>query len=88
MWIIVSFLVGAGLVACVWWLRSKDIQLTWYEWLLGILGVIALVFAFENFFGSYAEYESHSAPYFLYVFLPLGLILLAIVWQLVARRSR
>ena len=85
---LIAGLVGAGVLAMVLWMRSKDIQATWYEWLIGIVGFLMLLFTFQNFFASYAEAESGAAIMFLPVLGLPALILLGVAWQLVARRQR
>ena len=88
MWLIVNLLIGAAFVALLWWLRSRDIKLTWYEWLMGLLGFILAIFAFQNFFASLSEYEPDAAPIFLLVFLIPAVILIAIAAQLAIRHHR
>ena len=88
MWFVISFLLGVGLLAFVWWLRSRDIKLTWYEWLIGILGLVVLLFGLQNLVGSFAENEPEAAWVFLYTLVPAGLIIIAIALQLVVRRQR
>jgi uncharacterized membrane protein len=69
-------------------MRSRDIKATWYEWLIGIVGFLMLLFALQNFFASYAEAESGAAIMFLPVLGLPALILLGVAWQLIARRQR
>ena len=88
MWFIIALIVGAGLTALVLWLRRQDVSLTWYEWLIGIVGLALLLFTIQNFFGSLAEIESTAANMLLLVIGLPALILLVIAWQLVARRQR
>jgi len=75
MWIIIAFMLGAGLMALVLWLRSRKIVLTWYEWLLGALGLALLLFSLQNFFASNAELVPVVPGMFLRVFGLPGLIL-------------
>ena len=88
MWLIVGLIVGAAVLALVLWLRNRDIKVTWYEWLIGIVGLLLLMFTIQNFFGSQAELESDAASMFLLVTGLPALILLAVAWQLIARRQR
>jgi hypothetical protein len=85
---VIAGLLGAGILALVFWMRSKDIKATWYEWIIGIVGFLMLLFTFQNFFASYAEAESGAAIMFLPVLGLPALILLGVAWQLVARRQR
>jgi hypothetical protein len=88
MWLIIGLIVGAAILALSVWLRNKGINLTWYEWLIGAVGLILLLFTVQNFLGSQAELEPNAAYMFLLVTGLPALILLAVAWQLAARRSR
>ncbi len=69
-------------------LRNRRFKLAWYEWLLGILGVVLLLFGIQNFTASFAEMEP-TAGYMLILFTGLpAVILLAVVWRLAVRRAR
>jgi hypothetical protein len=88
MWLIVGLIFGAAILGLVFWLRSRNIKLAWYEWLIGAVGVLLLLFTAQNFFGSQAEFESTAANMFLLVSGLPAIILLAVAWQLAARRQR
>lgn len=88
MWFIIALILGAGLLALVLWLRSRDIKVTWYEWLIGVVGLLLLLFTIQNFAGSFIELEPTAAWMFLLVTGLPALILLAVVWQLAWRRHR
>ncbi len=88
MWLIIGLVAGAALLALVLWLRGRDIKVTWYEWLIGAVGLLLLLFTIQNLLGSFAELESTAAYMFLLVTGLPSIILLAVAWQLVARRQR
>jgi uncharacterized membrane protein len=88
MWLIIGLIVGAAILGLSVWLRNKGINLTWYEWLIGAIGLVLLLFTIQNFFGSQAELEPNAAYMFLLVTGLPALILLAVAWQLAARRSK
>ncbi len=88
MWLVINLLLGAGVLAFVLWLRSRDIKMTGYQWLIGVVGLGVCLFGLQNVVGSFAEHEGNAALVFLYTFIPVGLILIAVAWQLVARRQR
>jgi hypothetical protein len=88
MWLIIGLVAGAAVLGLVLWMRGKDIAVKWYEWLVGALGLVLLLFTIQNFTGSLAELESTAANMFLLVTGLPALILLAVYWQLVARRQR
>lgn len=88
MWFLVTLVLGAGITALVLWLRNRDIKVTWYEWLIGVVGLSSLVFGISHYFGSLAELYSYAGMMGLLIFGISGLILLALSWQLIARRQR
>ncbi len=88
MWLIIGLIAGAAVLGLVIWMRSRNIAIKWYEGLIGALGLVALLFTIQNFAGSLAELESTAANMFLLVTGLPALILLAVAWQLIARRQR
>jgi uncharacterized membrane protein len=88
MWLIIGLIAGAAALGLVLWLRGKDVAVKWYEWLIGALGLVLLLFTIQNFAGSIAEIESTAANMFLLVTGLPAIILMAVSWQLVARRQR
>jgi len=88
MWLIIGLILGASFLGLMMGLRTRKISLTWYEWLIGILGLGLLLFTIQNYFGSLAEIEPKAAYMFLLVTGLPSLILLAIAWQLVIRRIK
>ncbi len=88
MWLIMGLIFGAGLVALFLWLRSRGIVVTWYEWLIGALGLLLLLFTIQNFVASFAEHEPTAAWRFLLVFGVPAIILLAIACLLPWWRRR
>jgi len=70
-------LLGAAIVGLGVWLASRDIKFPWYAWLIGIIGVLLLMFSIQNYFGSIAEDESAAATkHLLFEGIP-ALILIA-----------
>lgn len=85
---IIGVVVGAAVVWLVFWLRSRNIQVAWYEWLIGVVGVLLLIFTIQNFIASIAELENTAGTMFLLVLGLPAIILMAVAWQLIARRQR
>lgn len=85
---ILALIVGGLVVALVLWLRSRDMGLTWYELLIGAVGLLLLLFTIQNYFGARAEFESGAANLFLLITGLPSLVLLAVTWQLAVRRQR
>lgn len=84
----IGLLVGAAILALVFWLRSRNIHVKWYEWLIGAVGFLLLIIAVQHYVGSMAEYVSQSAWMGLLAFGIPALILFAVAGQLIARRQR
>lgn len=88
MWFLIGLVVGSLILGLIWGMKHSNSNLVWYEWLIGIAGLALLLFTTQNFFSSLAELESQAAYMFLLVTGLPSLILLAITWQLVARRHK
>jgi len=87
-WFIIALVVGAAVAGLVFWLRSRNIKVTWYEWLIGALGVLFLLMTIQNFITAFAEVEEKAAWMFLLIFGLPALILLAVAVSLPWRRHR
>ena len=88
MWLIVGLLVGAGVLAVALWSNNRGVSIKWYDWLIGVIGLLLLLFTVQNFFGSNSELEPTAANLFLLVTGLPAIILMAVAWQLITRRSR
>ena len=88
MWFIVALAIGAAVLALAWWLSSRGVKVSWYEWLIGIVGVLLLLFTIQNYFGSQDEFESEAAGMFWLVTGLPALILLVVASVLTWRRQR
>lgn len=88
MWLIIGLAVGAGVLALALWLRSRDIAVKWYEWLIGAVALLLLIFTIQNFVGSQFELEPTAASMFMLVSGLPGIILGAIAVALIWRRQR
>lgn len=86
MWLIIGLIIGAGLLAWVYWIRERHVKITWYEWLLGIIGLMVLLFAIENFTKFLAEHETRAAWRFLLIAGLPSLMLLSLYFLLPWRR--
>lgn len=88
MLVLITLLLGAGLATLLFWLRSRSISLKWYEWVLGVIGLVLVIFAIQHYFGSISEMAYKAGTMGLAVFGIPGIILLVLAWQLVARSDR
>ncbi|AII59003.1 MAG: dehalogenase [Dehalococcoides mccartyi] len=88
MWLIFGLIAG-GLIAWIaTTLNKQGRQLTWYEWLVGLIGLVLFTFTVQNFFGSHAEGEATAANLFLLVTGLPAVIFVLVSWQLWARRAK
>jgi peptidoglycan/LPS O-acetylase OafA/YrhL len=86
MWFFWGALIGIALVLLIVWLRWKNVAVAWYEWLIGAIGLLLLIFAVQNYSAASAGQEAFAPGVFLLVFgLPaLFLILVAaglVTWR-------
>lgn len=88
MWFIIGLVISAGLLTLALWLRSRKIVVKWYEWLIGALGLLLLLFMIQNIAGSIAEMETIAAWQFLWLIGLPAIILLTLSWWLPWRRHR
>jgi len=86
--LVIGAIVAAGLFALVLWLRSRDVRLTWYEWLIGAIGLLLLMIGAQHYFGALTENFLYAAWMGLLIIGGPGIILLLVAWLLVARRQR
>ena len=88
MWFLIALILGALVGGLLLWMRSRSMSLTWYEWVIGVIGLLMVLFGVQNYFGSVAEVELSAAPMYLLVVALPGLVLLAIAGLLANRRSK
>ena len=88
MWLVIGIIVGVLILGLAMWMRNRNMSMTWYEWIIGIVGLALLLFTVQNYFGSQAELEPKAATMFLLVTGLPALILLAVTWQLVIRHKK
>jgi hypothetical protein len=88
LWLIIGLIVGAGVLALALWSNNRGVSIKWYDWLIGVIGLLLLIFTIQNYFGSNAELEPTAANLFLLVTGLPAIILMVIAWQLIARRAK
>jgi uncharacterized membrane protein len=84
-WLILGLLMGAGIY---WMATQKKFKVTWYEWVLAILGAMLLLFAIQNFSASQFELEPRAGSIMLWMFGLPGLVLMALAAVLCWMHSR
>ena len=78
MWLSIGFILGAVLLALIFWLRSRKIAISWYSWVLAGMGMLLLLCTIWNVSTSLAEYERVAARNSLWLFGIPALLLLGI----------
>jgi len=86
-WLVIGLIFGAGVFWLANWMASKNMAFTWYEWVIGIIGLLLLLFTIQNFFGSQAELEPKAASMFLLVTGLPAVVLLVITGVLASRHK-
>ena len=78
MWFVAALILGGLVGALALWMRSKDMKMAWYTWLIGIVGLFLLLFTIQNYVGSVNEFEDSAATMFLVVMGIPAVVLLAV----------
>jgi peptidoglycan/LPS O-acetylase OafA/YrhL len=86
MWFFWGALTGVALVLLIVRLRWKKVVVAWYEWLIGAIGLLLLVFAVQNYGAAAAGQESIAPGVFMLVFGLPAFLLIMIAVGLVAWR--
>jgi uncharacterized membrane protein len=85
---ILGIVLGALLIGLFVYLKSIGFSLSWYEWLIGIVGLLLLFMTIQNMLGSMIELESQAAWMFALIMGLPAVLLLAVDWRLIARRKK
>ena len=88
MWFVIALILGGLVGAFALWMRSKDMKMAWYTWLIGIVGLFLLLFTIQNYVGSVNEFESSAASMFLVVMGIPSVVLLAVAGVLGYREMK
>ncbi len=86
-WFFMGAIIAGSLTWLCMWTRSRNISITWYEWLIGLLGVLLLAISAQNVWAAIEEMESQAKWFHLLVFGFPGLLLLLVSIQLVRRHK-
>ncbi|AMU87249.1 hypothetical protein [Dehalococcoides mccartyi] len=85
---LIGAVVAIGIYEFVKWLRRNGIKATWYEWLMGAVGLVLLLLGIQHFFGAMSELFYFAAWMGLTIIGVPALILMLVAWQLIARRAK
>jgi hypothetical protein len=87
-WLIFGIVIGLGAWGFYTWARGRKWNIAWYVWTLGVLAVIALLFAYQNYTASVAELEPEAAGFLLAAFGVPAVLLATIAVFLVWRNNK
>ncbi|XUX00746.1 MAG: dehalogenase [Dehalogenimonas sp.] len=88
MWPFIALIVGAAIIGLAWWLNRQNINVKWYEWLIGLIGVLLLMFSLQNYFGAIEEWQQIPANRWLGYFGVPAILLIALAVSLVIRHRK
>jgi uncharacterized membrane protein len=87
MWLVIGLILGIAGVMLFSWIRSRQIKLRWYEWLIGLIGLILALVAIQSYSASLIELEPRAATFFLAALGIPAVILLFLALFLPYRRT-
>ena len=87
---LIGVLLGVLLLALILVLRYYKIDIRWYEWLIGGVGVLVFLFGWQNYIATRAEHwnPETSVTFFLVFGLPGILLMLLAIFLPGWRRFR
>ncbi|GMW05164.1 MAG: dehalogenase [Dehalococcoides mccartyi] len=88
LWFFIGFIAAVLILLLVSWMKNKNIKFVWYEWVIGIAGVLLVLASIQHYTGALREGFAKAALLGSLSFAIPAIILFVIVWQLVARRQR
>jgi uncharacterized membrane protein len=87
-WFPIGIVLTAAVVGLIFWLRQRKIELKWWEWLIGFVGLLMLLLTIQTLIGAVREQEAVAVWKFAMVLGLPTLILLLIPSLQIWRRSR
>jgi len=88
LWTAIAFALAIGLILLVQWMRRRNIESKWYDWLIGAAGIALLLFTFQNFYACFLESEAQASWMFALLTGIPSLVLLGIPAIQIWRRNR
>ena len=77
-YILVGFIMGGGAVIIWNNLKSINLKLVWYEWILMLLSYFTFMLMCQTFIASFQEFEPKAA-WFSLIFMGIPILLMSVV---------
>ena len=77
-YILVGFLMGGGAVLIWNTLKSINLKMVWYEWILVVLSFLFFMFMSQTFIASFQEHEPRAA-WLTLVFMGIPILIMGVV---------
>lgn len=77
-YVLVGFLMGGGAVMIWNILKSINLKMVWYEWILTIVSFFTFMMMSQTFIASFQEHEPKAA-WLTLVFMGIPILLMAVV---------
>jgi len=84
----IGLIFGAAIAVGVYFAIKYNLNLTWWQWLLAALAILALFAAVQHLYGSFAENEVKSAWMGFAIFGVVAIIIGVVDWQLIIRNKK
>ena len=89
LWFFVALALGIGLTLLVMWIRNKKVVVKWYDYLMGIIGLLLLLLAIQHLAGTLVIEKYTTAAWLGAIIFGLpAIILLLVPYFMATRRSR
>jgi len=60
-WFLYGFIMGAGVMRVVIWVKAQGAVVNWYVWLMGAFALFLITLTIQHFFASFEESEPKAA---------------------------
>ena len=89
LWFFVALALGIGLTLLVMWIRNNKVAVRWYDYLMGIIGLLLMLLAIQHLAGSLVIEKYVTAGWMgALIFGVPAIILMLIPYFLVIRRPK
>lgn len=80
LWLVLGIAIGFGLFMIISRFKAGRFNVKWYQWVLGIVSLLMILFTVQNYFGLLEELEPQAARFMLLAAGLPAIILAALIW--------